>query len=246
MEDIGVDDARTQHGDADVVRQEVGAHGLRDADHRVFRCGVDRHAGQGNVPGHRGGVDEMPALAMGLDPVDEGHDAVDHTVVVDARDPVPVLVRHLVDGAAQDDARVVAHDVDVAEAFLRRVGRGHESVAIGHVERHGQEFGVPGLELAGHGVQGRLLDVGDHHLHAGVGERTRHGEPHAACTAGDECGLAGYVAHVCPLGSRVAAKPITVDAPRRCRCPDATPPFALLRSRRRLPRCRRANVRGHR
>ena len=151
------------------------------------------------MPGHRRGIDEVTAFAVRLQPVDEGAYAVHHAVQVDAEHPVPVVVGHLVDAASDGDAGVVAHHVHVAETRFRRRRRRRHVVAVGYIHLQREKLGVARLELVPGGIECRLFDVGDHYLHAGRGERPRHGEADAACAAGDECSLARYLPHARPL-----------------------------------------------
>ena len=197
-EDVGTDDARAKHRYADVVLLHIGQHRLGNADHGELGCRVDGEAGNGEMAGHGCGVDEVAAFAVCLDAPGERLNAVDDAIDVDVGQPIPIVVAHLVDGAADDNAGVVADHVDLAETRLGIDGRLLHLGSVRHVHLQRQELGVAGLELLGDRIERGLFDVRDDHLHSSLGERSRHCQAHAAGTAGDECGLAGYLAHVEP------------------------------------------------
>ena len=152
--------------------------------------------GTGMCPAIDAVVDEVAALAVPLHAFGEDLDAVHHAVDVHPGHPVPVLPSVLVHRATDGDAGVVADHVHVAEPLLGGVGGLGHRLAVGDVHLQRQELGVAGLELARHRGERVILDVGDHDLHAGVGERPRHREPHTAGAAGDERDFPRNVLHV--------------------------------------------------
>ena len=66
-------------------------------------------------PGHRRGVDDVAAFAMGTDMRKEGADAVKHAHQVDVEHPSPVVERDVVDAAAAGDTGIVADHMDISE-----------------------------------------------------------------------------------------------------------------------------------
>jgi hypothetical protein len=69
--------------------------------------------------GDRGGVDDMPILAVLLDGGHEMPDAVDNSPDVDTDDELPVAGRHVGQpSAVHRYAGVVARDVELAEIAL--------------------------------------------------------------------------------------------------------------------------------
>ena len=124
--DLALHEPGADHRDADPVREQAPAQRVRQPVHRELRRRVDARARAGDERGHRGRVDDVPALAVRLDPGHERDDAVDDAAEVDAEHPVPVLVRRVGDVVEEVDPGVVAEDVDVAEHPLRLVGRARE------------------------------------------------------------------------------------------------------------------------
>ncbi len=158
--DLALDEARADHRDADPVRQQAPAQRVGQPVHRELRRRVDARARAGDERGHRGRVDDVPALPVRLDPRHEGDDAVDDAAEVDAEHPVPVLVRRVGDVVEEVDAGVVAEDVHVPEDALGLVGGTRERLAVGDVQLDrvhvAAELGRRRLEVVG-------ADVGDRH-----------------------------------------------------------------------------------
>ena len=59
----------------------------------------------------------MAAFAMRADVRQEAFDAVKHAHQVDVDHPSPIIQRDVVDTAAGGDARIVAHDMHMAEGI---------------------------------------------------------------------------------------------------------------------------------
>ena len=74
-------------------------------------------------PGHRRGVDDVAAFAVGADVRQEGADAVQHAHQIDVEHPAPVVERDVVDAAGGRNAGIVADHMDVAEGLDCLLGR---------------------------------------------------------------------------------------------------------------------------
>ena len=199
--DLALDEAWADHRHADAVRQQAPAQRIRQPVHGELRRRVDPRARAGDEGCHGGRVDDVPALAVRLDPGNERDDAVDDAAEIDAEHPVPVLVRRVCDVVEEVDAGVVAEDMDVPENALGLVRGTSERFAIGHVEldRMYVTADLPhrGLEVIG-------SYVGDRDAHACRGEGLGHSEPDPAPAPGDEGDPAFDVPHARDL--IVAAK----------------------------------------
>ncbi len=132
--DRAVDEAWAQHRDADIVRRQVPAQAFAQAAHGEFRRGVDAGGRPGDEGRHRGGVDDLAALAMALHARHEGAHAVDDAAEIDAHHPIPVLEGAFVHRREQVDAGIVADDVDMPEDALRLIGGASHRVAVSHVD----------------------------------------------------------------------------------------------------------------
>jgi hypothetical protein len=97
-------------------------------------------------------------------------------------------------------------DVHLAIAFEGRVGGRLQLGFQRDVGLDAGDVGVGLLQPRDSVVERRLLDVAQHHLHAGLGEAGGHPKPDARRRAGDERSLARQVLHrpspsTCPAGS---------------------------------------------
>ena len=115
-----------------------------------------------------------------------------------------------VDQQAGDlDAGVVDQDVETAELADRVGDRGLPAGVVGDVEVHEP---VAVAERSGHLGAEVVLQVADHHLGAGCGQRLGHALAESLGAAGDQCPAAGQVeiCHGCSFAPRwlVAATPV--------------------------------------
>ena len=135
----------------------------------------------------------------------ESFHTVDGAPQIDANDPLPALDRCLPHTVTVPDTGVVAQNVHVAELFVGKVGKRFDRSEIGHVASHRATVNSLGEQSIVRGGQRRVLDVGNHHVHACGAETLRHGQADTRCTARDDRGLARQIPensrHV-PLFSR--------------------------------------------
>ena len=175
---------------------KFGAHRFGQPDDGEFGRVVYAESRYGHLSRQRRRVDEVAALAVCHDASGEGLHAIDHAVQVDADNPVPIGIGHFLHGPRDPDAGVVADDMHPAECALRLVGGTRHRVAVGDVNAQRDHFGVARREGRRRLRQGLFFDVRDHDLHAGRGERPRHGQADAARAARDRGDLARYVPHL--------------------------------------------------
>ncbi len=104
------------------------------------------------------------------------------------------------EGAVEDGAGVVHHDVEPPEVLD---GGGHEAphlVGVLHARRDGQSPAAEGLHLVDDGLAGVELAAGDHDRRAGLDEAEGHRSPEAAGAAGHDGDTAGQVEEALEVG----------------------------------------------
>jgi hypothetical protein len=183
--------AWAEHGRAD-PRAVRGEH-LGQPDDPVLRGGVGAEARPGDQAGHRGGVHDVPALAVGLEYGQERVHAVDDAPQVDAEHPAPVVDCQVGDRGERPDARVVADHVHGTERLDGGAGQIGDALRVAHVDGN-----AGGADLRGCRLHGVPLDVGDDHLGALGGEPGGDAlaDPRsAACHHGDLPVQVGQAAH---------------------------------------------------
>ena len=120
--------------------------------------------------------------------------AVDDAPQVDAEHALPALVM-LERAAAIADAGIVHQHRDLAEALVGGLLQALHVLHHADVGRNRAHVGLAALGEGGDGisrlVQGRALEVGQHDLHAGSGERAGGGKADAGGAAGDDRDPAG-------------------------------------------------------
>ena len=175
--------------------------------HRELGGVVDARRASREERGHRGGVDHVATLLFaGLDAFHharhEGHHPVDHTVEIDAHQPVPIVEGAFLDRLEQVDACIVAQDRDGAELGLHLVCRRLEAIAAGDIELDAHNLAVvEALE----GLIDRILpDIGDGDLAALVQKLADQTDADAIGAAGDEGGASCEVLHAASPAVRVA------------------------------------------
>jgi hypothetical protein len=178
-----VDGARAQHRGADlrVLRRELLRERLGEAEDAVLREHVGAEAGRRHEARHGGGVDDVPAVLVGLEDREEVVDAVDHAPQVHVDDPLPVVEREVGDVADRADAGVVGDDVRGAEALDDLSGQRGDAVRLRDIALDARR-----PELRGRRLQGAVLDVGDDDLHALADQGVRDALADPRCAAGDD------------------------------------------------------------
>ena len=120
-----------------------------------------------------------PGGGLPADLEDPGEVGVDHRL--------PLLQAHLLDRAVADDAGVVHHDVQVAEAGRRRVEQAAHRRRVAHVRRQGRRPRAQRRgRLLGPGAVGPVIEVVHHHVGAGLVQAAGHGGPQPLACPGDD------------------------------------------------------------
>jgi hypothetical protein len=170
---------------------EGGAAG--QAEDAVLSGVVGGPAGVADKSAQGGAVDDR-AAALGSHLGELVFHAGPHAAQVDCGHPIERL-RWFV-GRVTDrelDARVVEGHVEPAERIDGGGDEGGDLVLVGDVARHPEHL-MPGSgQLVADDGQRCLVDVGQHHRSAGLGERAGGGQTHAGAGAGDQGDLAGEV-----------------------------------------------------
>ncbi len=136
---------------------------LGDGDDSVL-AGVVGRAESGVEAGNRGGVHDVPAVRHQMRK--EGTDAVHDAPEVHAEDPLPRRERTEPGIGSSRDARVVADQIDLAEAVDHLVGEGEHLCLLADVDLHREGLHVGLTDLSHGDVERVLLDVGKHDRHA--------------------------------------------------------------------------------
>jgi hypothetical protein len=150
----------------------------------------------GQAP-HRGDIDDLPAA------LPDHHaqclaGAVEHAVQVHGDHPVPAFQVELVHrrGRRVGDPRVVEQHVQPPEPRRRGADHGRHLVVARHVTTNGQAGPARPLDVPGRGLRAGQVDVGAHHVGAGLGHHRGELRAQPAARPGDERDLAGEVEQV--------------------------------------------------
>ena len=157
-----------------------------DGDHGVFRRGVDadRQAARRHQAGERSGVDDVRLAFLAPHAGEERLQAIDHAHDVDVHDPAPVVLGGVGEVAESEHARVVAKQVDGAEALEDLVRQRFHGVGVSDVGLDGEAFDLGRADFAGNVGGGSLLDIGEDDVHALGRGRQGDAASDAAATAG--------------------------------------------------------------
>ena len=205
--DVGRDERRHEHGDADLRshRAKVVGEAFGESDRGELRRVVRPRIRVGEQPAHRRGVDDV---AVGVLLEHAGHEAadrVDDAVEVDAEHPLPVAQRALPQQSAREHPGVVAQHVRAAMVGECSVGQPLHRIAVRDIGDDGGRSAADAFdELDGLGQRGRF-DVGRDDDHPFVGEPAGERAADAAAGAGDDRRLAREVLHASAPRMRASA-----------------------------------------
>ena len=225
--DLGVDRPGAEH--RCVMRRlrdaELTLEGRHQCDHAALGDVVRPSRRTGDEARHRRRGVDVPATFGLLDQRLEDLGAVDRAPQVDTERPLPVVDGDVVELGEHGRTGVVAQDVDPSVGVHCGVGHRLHVVELRDVGLHADRI-VAGLaQLGSSGLDAVGVEVGHHHRHAGVGERTSHAKTDAAGRTGDHRDLVMWfeyqlvVAHDSPT-----AWPHLPRAPHNRRC-CADPPI---------------------
>ena len=125
---------------------------------------------------------------------------------IDVQRPLPVADRLLPERCWRAayphttgrDARVVAEDVHRAVLVDRLLRELFDGLGAADIGDHADRIEFLLFELQHGGVESRLLDVGQHDLHAFARETLCEGAPHPACRTGHDRDTAIELSHCTP------------------------------------------------
>ena len=175
-------------------RFELGAHAFDHVDRGALGGAVDGRARMRHQTRHGGSIDDVSAFAVPADARQHGDDAVDGAPQIDTHHPVPVGVRGENGRADDRNARIVAEQMDLAEARFRRIRGAREFGPVGHVQLERKDTSGR-AELRRGSLQMVVADVSDDDIHASAQQRFGDAEADATRAAGHERGLAGQILH---------------------------------------------------
>ena len=151
----GVDAARRDHVDPDVLRGELGARPRASPTSPIFAAETWAR------PIHRRrplAGDEQDAPIAVLDHrVDDGSRAIERSVENDSPDGLPVVHRQLGEGLVGPDRGIVDENVDPAELGERPGHHRLDLVPLGDVGNDGERLDAAGLGFPRHGVRFGLV-----------------------------------------------------------------------------------------
>ena len=135
---------------------------------------------------------------MGADVRKEAADAVQHAHQIDVEHPSPVVERDIVDAAGRGDTGIVANHMDISERLVRGFRRALDAEGVSNIASDAAYIWPKIVQAFDGGRQCAGLDIGEHHLHAGLrkgGAERKADTTGAAC---HECCLARQLPHDCP------------------------------------------------
>jgi hypothetical protein len=148
-------------------------------DHSVLRRVVRSPPRKSDEAAEGGAVDDG-AAALGAHLTQLMLHARPHPAQVDRIDPVEDLGRLVGGIAGRDlDAGVVERHVEPAERVDGGPHHGRHAVLVGHVTPDADDPMAGGDQVFGGRTERGLVDVGDNHSGAGLGERPDSGQAHA-------------------------------------------------------------------
>ncbi|CKS32287.1 Uncharacterised protein [Mycobacterium tuberculosis] len=101
----------------------------------------------------------MPARALLKQPRQERFDRMDRAPQVDVDHPTPVVVRHLHDRTADNDAGVAEYDIDVAEQAESLVREVSDLFSMPDVAHHAVHIEPLGTQVVHRLPKSRLVNV---------------------------------------------------------------------------------------
>ena len=125
----------------------------------------------------------------------KGHYAVDDTAEIDAHDPIPVVIRQLVDRSRAIYTSVVEHEVNCAKSIERRVARRGKRIAIRHVNDKRPDVRSAAAQFLDGSAKRVFLDISEGDLHARTRESFRNSQADPASAAGDIRDLSSLAFH---------------------------------------------------
>ena len=185
----------------DARRDAVGAHAARaefmhqracEGQHRRLARRVMRVVDRSAMPGHRGDVDDRPAIPQQQHRRAAG---VENPVEIDGESLPPIRIGHRGDVLFDIQAGAGHQDVDAAEFAP---GHGHGLVdlrRLGHVDAGGQDAPLTARQAGGEGLDRRGVEVREDQMRPELVEQRGGRARDAAIGAGDHGHFARKVEH---------------------------------------------------
>ena len=164
VDDVGLDERRAQHGDADAGAGQFGGKRLRQRKHARLAHVVCGHSRRGAE--RRRGRDVDDAAVAGLAEYRREHmTTVDRAPQVDAEHPVPVVDLGFADGrTARADTGVVDHQGGrPAEPVLRHLGQLDDVLQLGDVASGRKRLTACGDDGVCRCASGGFVDIAADH-----------------------------------------------------------------------------------
>jgi hypothetical protein len=184
--------------DSDTPAAQLFGQHFGQSNHSCLGSGVIRLTVK-TCPGRNGGdVDNPPAVAQHFQAVLA---AIKRSVQIRFHDAVPVVQRHVFDGAVAADTGIVDEDVETAKLTrdfphhvrnslsFTNIGLNNESAATALVQTRGQRFGIALIVSVG------VCEVVDDALSAGLGKLFDQSFTQAARTPGYQNRFALEIPH---------------------------------------------------
>src|SRR2546422_152455 len=200
----GVDTARRDHVDPDVVRRELGGETPRQAHQAHLRRG-DVRAPTAADEGAFAREEHDAPVSVGDHGLDDRPRAIQRPVQYDAPHCLPVLHCQLREGLVRPNRRIADEDVDTAKFRQRPRDHPLNLIPLGNVRDHRDGLDPAGLSLPYHGVSlclvGAVVDDDVGAFRRELQDRRSADIPTRAC---DERDLAIELPHEPPPSSRWA------------------------------------------
>ena len=165
--DPGVDQFRAQDRDAKLGLRlrEFVVEALTQRQHGVLAHVISRRKRERGHGRHRGRVDDVARAILGEHARHEALHSVNDTERVDAEYPLVILDRDFPRRSPDDDARIVAQQVDSPETLVGRIGQSIDGLGPGDVRGYAKRRAAEVFEQARRLVETRFVHVRDHDPH---------------------------------------------------------------------------------
>ena len=167
---------RAQDTRADLVGDQlkVLVQSFGEGHHSVFAHVVNAHVGRGEQAGHAGGVDNVPPVrrigfGRGQHHGREQADPVHHAPEVDAHHPFPVCNRVFPNQTPCAHPGVVEDEMGSTKPGLNLGSQLRHGLGVGDIEAARHHLNACGQHLGFGFVQGVLLHIEQHQVHAALG-----------------------------------------------------------------------------
>ena len=145
----GVDGARADRVDPDIVGGQVNRHAAGQIDQPALGRPIGRHGGIADNAAGRRNVDDGAGL-LGHHVRDDGLTHQERAGQVNTQNPVPLLQAGVLDGFAQNDPGVVVQDIDPAKGGQTALGQTHRRGFLGNIASLEHGLAAVGIDRGRH------------------------------------------------------------------------------------------------